>query len=111
MPVAHHTDGGKIKDMGLEINEVISGRKERRNKMYLAMMESESRSWVALGQTEDEAKEAILTAWNEHQHKLQSHRWYGNGREFPVFYDTVDALEEDYAITVVRLNAGECVHW
>lgn len=93
--------------MGVCIFEIIT----EEEGTFVAMMESESRSWVALGKTEEEAKEAILTAWNEHQHKLQSHRWYGNGYEFPVFYDTVDALEEDYAINVVRLNAGECVHW
>lgn len=80
--------------------------------MFIATMDSESRSWVALGQTEEEAKDAILTAWNEHQHKLNGNRWM---RDYPAeggfFYDTAEDLEEDYQITVVRLNAGECVHW
>lgn len=73
--------------------------------MFVAMMESESRSWVALGKTENQAKNAILTEWNEFQRRLGNHGFDNN------WCESVEALEEDYEITVVRLNAGECVHW
>ena len=80
--------------------------------MYVAMMDSESSTWVALGKTEAEAKNAILTEWNELQRKMEDNGWM---RDYPheggFFYDTAEDLEEDYQITVVRLNAGECQHW
>lgn len=80
--------------------------------MYVAMMDSESRTWVALGKTEAEAKNAILTAWNEHQQTMESNRWmrdFENDGGF--YYETAEDLEEDYQITVVELKAGECQHW
>jgi len=73
--------------------------------MFVAMMESESRSWVALGKTEKEAKNAILAEWNELQRMLGNHGFNNN------WCESVEELEEWYQVTVVRLDAGECVHW
>lgn len=80
--------------------------------MFVAMMDSESRTWVALGKTEAEAKNAILAEWNELQRKMEDNRWmrdFDRGGGF--YYDTAEDLEEDYQITVVELKAGECQHW
>lgn len=71
--------------------------------MYVAMMDSESFEWMALGTTEEEAKEAILKAWNDAQNTLVSMGWDGN------FYESVEDLEEDYEIRVEELTPGQCV--
>lgn len=71
--------------------------------MYVATMDSESFEWMALGTTEEEAKEAILKAWNDAQNTLVSMGWDGN------FYESVEDLEEDYEIRVEELTPGQCV--
>ena len=71
--------------------------------MYVAIMDSESFEWMALGTTEEEAREAILTAWNNAQSRLVKMDWEA------YFYESVEALEEDYEIRIEELTPGQCV--
>ena len=80
--------------------------------MYIARMFSESKEWIALGNTEEEAKTAILTEWNEKQRRLEKFRWErGYDGEEAYYYDDVAALEEDYDIVVFKLMPGMCEDW
>lgn len=80
--------------------------------MYVARMFSETMEWVALGNTEEEAKNAILTEWNEKQRRLENYRWErGYDGEESYYYDDVEALEEDYDIAVFKLMPGTCEAW
>ena len=63
--------------------------------MFIAQMESENYSWIAIGETEKEAKEAIVNKWND------------STRE-PM---TVEKLDEYYGIATMSLKKGECVVW
>lgn len=62
--------------------------------MWLAEMESESFSWKGFGDTEQEAKEAILNAWNN-----------GDGSAFREEM-TLEELEEFYDINTYEFKAG-----
>jgi hypothetical protein len=62
--------------------------------MWLAEMESESFSWKGFGDTEQEAKEAILNAWNN-----------GDGSAF-IEEMTLEELEEFYDIDTYEFEAG-----
>ena len=63
------------------------------NGVWVAIMESESYTWTAVGLTEDEAINTIVREWNEGvgnerretmtRDELDS--WYGIGREFIEF--------------------------
>lgn len=72
--------------------------------MFIATMESESCSWVALGNTEDEAKIALMERWNKRQRHLKQNgtinqTWIINNPKY---------LEEEYGIRVVELQPGQC---
>ena len=79
--------------------------------MYVAMMESESMSWMALGNTEDEAKEAILKKWNEHMDNLAKYDNYGQYDWESGKYESVEMMEMDYDICVMGLTPGVCEAW
>lgn len=79
--------------------------------MYVAMMESETMSWMALGTTREEAKEAILKKWNEHMDRVAKYDNYGHYDWESNKYDSVEMLEMDYDICSIRLNPGECEAW
>lgn len=66
------------------------------NGVWVARMESENYEWVAVGTTEDEARNAIAIEWNK-----------GRGS---VRRDTMnrDELEEYYGISCDFLKFGEC---
>ena len=81
------------------------------NRFVVAMMESESMSWMALGNTEDEAKEAILKKWNDHMTRLAEMDMYEHFDWESNKYESVEAMEWDYEITTVRLAPGECEAW
>ena len=70
--------------------------------VWVAMMESESKSWVAVAETEDRAKESILDKWNEHQEVLAKRGWD------TYIYENVDDLDEYYGIDTVRIPMGFC---
>ena len=65
--------------------------------MWLAEMESESFSWKGFGNTEQEAKEAIVNAWN-----------CGPGSEFRAKM-TLEELEEYYDIATYQCIPGICI--
>lgn len=69
---------------------------------YVATMDTDSRSWVALGSTEKQAKTALLKAYNKEQKSLEE--W---GYKIAEPFKTVDALEEYYGIRVINLGVGE----
>lgn len=72
--------------------------------MFIAEMWSESRTWLSLGETKHEAKEAIRKKWNESQKDLVRSGWIN----IPHIYKSVEDLERNYDIDIVCLNAGEC---
>ena len=72
--------------------------------MFVATMESESCSWIALGITENDAKEALMERWNSHQAHL-----YQNGTiNAPWYVSNPKYLEEEYGVLVIRLQPGQC---
>lgn len=66
------------------------------NGAWVATMESESYSWVAVGKTEKEAMNAIAKEWNEGR---------GHTRRDPM---TADELGEYYGIYCEFIKFGEC---
>lgn len=66
-------------------------------KHYIAIMETEHFSWLAVGKTEEEARNAIAKAWNKKD---------GYHRE----RQTTEQLDSYYGINVYDLADGEC-HW
>ena len=75
--------------------------------MFVATMESESLSWMALGETEEDAENAILEKWNLHQRNLVNNGW----KNSPDYYMSAKRLEEEYGITVTELEVNECKYW
>lgn len=73
--------------------------------MYVAMMASESRDWISLGKTREEAKDALLKAWNDRQHKLEGRGWN------TYYFETSEELEEEYGINVMALAPGMAIDW
>lgn len=63
-------------------------------KHYIARMETRHYSWLAVGRTEEEAKQAILNEWN------------ASDRRDKV---TMEELEEEYDLCVDALTDGECL--
>ena len=63
------------------------------NGVWVAIMESESHTWTAVGLTEDEAIDTIVREWNEGfsnerretMTRDELDNWYGIGREFIEF--------------------------
>ena len=65
-------------------------------KVYVAMMDSESYSWVAVGETADKAKRAIYKKYKEvADYKFKS----------------LAEFEEYYGLMAVPLDMGECKFW
>lgn len=63
-------------------------------KLYMAMMESESYTWVAFGTSPNRAKKAIKKRWDEF-----------NPYAEPM---TLDQLEEAYEIKVIEVVKDKC---
>ena len=72
--------------------------------MYIGVMQSESKEWVALGNTEEEVLEAIRRKWNKEQRIMKQNGWIN--REY--IYAKVDDLNDDYGVSIYELNPGEC---
>ena len=66
------------------------------NGVWVAMMESESYTWTAVGLTKDEAIEAIVKEWNE---------GFGNERREDM---TLDELNNWYGIGCEFIEFGKC---
>ena len=64
-----------------------------KEKHYIARMETRHYSWLAVGRTEKEAKNAVLTAWNASPYRDTI---------------TMEELEEE-GLTVDCLEDGECL--
>lgn len=69
---------------------------------YVATMDTDSRSWVALGSSEKSAKVALLKAYNKEQKLLEE--W---GYKVAEPFKKVADLEEYYGIRVTYLGVGE----
>ncbi len=66
------------------------------NGVWVATMESEHYEWMAVGKTEEEARNAIAKEWNEGK---------GHGRRDPM---TLDELHEYYGVYCRFLEFGKC---
>lgn len=75
--------------------------------MYIATMDSESKTWISLGGTTEEAKGAILDKWNYEQREMAARGYI----EEATIFDDVGALEYEYEINIVKVQRGECVNW
>ena len=73
--------------------------------MFIAQMDSETRTWYATGKREDIAKTAILRKWNEEQKRLFDTGWIDE----PCMYSNTNDLDEEYGIHVFEVKEGECV--
>ena len=73
--------------------------------MFIAEMHSETKDWVALAETEMDAKEAIREKWNRDQVTMQQNGWLN----YPNLFSSVKKLEEVYDIDVTEIEIGECV--
>lgn len=67
----------------------------KKQKRFIAIMNSESFEWIALGDTEAEAKEAIRKAWNKRDAYKRERL-------------TLEELEDWYGIGIYELSAGQC---
>jgi hypothetical protein len=74
--------------------------------MFVVTMESESTSWVALGNTEREAKEAIADEWNRRQRNLVQSGWVNE----PEYMNAAE-LDEYYGMCICEMNPGQCETW
>ena len=76
--------------------------------MIVAILKSETKTWVAKGKTEEEAKKNILKKWNDEQDILiDSYRKYGEiwtGYKF----SSVVKLEDEYDISIYDLTTTNC---
>lgn len=61
--------------------------------MYMAMMESESYTWIAFGSTPNRAKKAIKKKWDENPY---------------VYPMTLEELDENYSIRVIEVVKNKC---
>lgn len=68
----------------------------KNNKMYIALMDSESFSWIALGTTKTNAKKALLAEWNEKAYEP---------------FSSVKAMDDEYGITVIELKPDTAARW
>ena len=64
-------------------------------KHYLAEMETEHYSWKAIGTTPEQAKRAILKAWNSDDWREKM---------------TLQGLDDWYGISIYELKDGECIY-
>lgn len=76
--------------------------------MFIATMDTENYSWMALGRTEDEAEEALRRKWNERQYTLVEHGIIDEEEMSKA--DSVDELSEWYGIYTEELEPGECIY-
>ena len=74
--------------------------------MFIATMDSESKQWMALGETAREAKDAISDKWNQVQRLLVEAGW----KNKPEFM-SAKKLDDEYTIEIVELNPGQCETW
>lgn len=72
--------------------------------MVVAQMYSDHYAWIALGETEAEAVNAIVNKWNDRRNKLKELE----GFEMP--YATDQLLREMYGIGIFKLKVGECYY-
>lgn len=75
--------------------------------MVIAQMESETRTWTALGNTKEEAIESIRQSWNSVQHQLVQKGWINT----PTIYGNIRKLEENYDIYTFDIEIGQCVSY
>lgn len=75
--------------------------------MYIAMMDSESKTWMALGGTSEEAQGALLNEWNAQQRELYARGYI----EEKALFESVEDLEEEYEIVIINVPRGGCVSW
>ena len=73
--------------------------------MVVITMESESCSWVALGNTEEEAREALRERWNKRQRHLKQNGTIN--QEWIV--GNVSKLEEEYGFKTYNIEPGQCL--
>ena len=72
--------------------------------MFVAIMESEHYSWMALGNTEEQAMDAIREAWNKHQRGV-----FKRDGDFEMLsFETNEDLNNYYGIWVEELKPGQC---
>ena len=75
--------------------------------MFVAQMNSESYSWIALGETREQAGEAIRKKWNKRQRNIHK-----NDPDFEVtIYKTVEELDNYYGIAYFEMKLGQCEVW
>lgn len=74
--------------------------------MYMATMDSESQSWMSLGRTEEEAKEALRIEWNKCQKSLER-----NGYKNAETFSTFDEMDEEYTISIHAIEVGTAISW
>ena len=74
--------------------------------MFVATMDSESKTWMALGNTEEGAKEAIRLEWNRSQAKMEE-----SGYKQAETFNSVEDMEEEYSISTYALEAGQAISW
>jgi hypothetical protein len=74
--------------------------------MFVATMDSESKTWMALGNTEENAKEAIRLEWNRCQAKMEQ-----DGYKHAETFSSIEEMEEEYDINAYALEAGQAISW
>ncbi len=79
--------------------------------MYIGIMESESYDWMSLGRTAKEAKQAILDQWNNHQQCLVENNIQTKEEAEEDSFDTIEEIDNEYGISVTKINPGECKFW
>lgn len=71
-----------------------------KNNGYIALMQSENYIWIGFGNTEEEAKKAIVRQWNKE-------RKYCPYME----HATVNKFEEWYGFYTMEAINGKCETW
>ena len=73
--------------------------------MILAIMETESKTFEAIANHAEGAKEAIREKWNENQQRLNQNGWINE----PLYFRSIKALEKEYDINTYEIEIGQCI--
>ena len=77
--------------------------------MFIAMMDSETKTWIAKGKTEQDAKEALRKAWNKDQNRIMKYMGENGEIFIPIICKNTDDLDEMYGVSIFDLTDTDCV--
>lgn len=79
--------------------------------MFIALMESETCTWISKGDTAQDAKKALLKEWNKRQDTMKRYdKKHGVINDY-YKYATPEELEDYYGINIIDFSKTNCEVW